>query len=137
MMLTAHKVQTDIIELLQGSELVRALSGKVYRNGYRPRDSRAEDVVVTFITGTPRQIEEGAVTLNIFVPDIVPNGDGVCVENGSRTSHIEELAAQWVASLTVARSDYRFNLLRTISTDHDEAIRQHFVTVQLEYTYKS
>lgn len=135
-MLTAHKVQTDIMALLAGSELCMELSGDVYRQGYRPRDSRLEDIVVTFVAGTPAQVERGAVTLNIFVPDITPYDNGVYVEDGSRTSHIEELADRWVKSLTATRTNYKFNLLRTISTDNDEAIHQHFVVVQLEYRYK-
>ena len=135
-MLTAHKVQTDIMALLADSELCAEVSGEVYRKGYRPRDSRPEDIVVTFVTGTPSQVERGAVTLNIFIPDITPYDDGVYVEDGRRTSHIEELADRWVQSLTTSRTNYRFNLLRTISTDNDEAIHQHFVAVQLEYRFK-
>lgn len=135
-MLTAHKVQTDIMALLADSELCAEVSGEVYRYGYRPRDSRLEDIVVTFVTGTPAQVERGAVTLNIFVPDITPYNDGVYAEDGHRTSHIEELADRWVQSLTTSRTNYRFNLLRTISTDNDEAIHQHFVVVQLEYQFK-
>lgn len=135
-MLTAHKVQTDIMALLADSELCAEVSGKVYRAGYRPRDSRLEDIVVTFVTGTPLQVERGAVTLNIYVPDITPYNDGVYAENGHRTSLIEELADRWVQSLTTSRANYKFNLLRTISTDNDEAIHQHFVVVQLEYRYK-
>ena len=136
-MLTAHKVQTDIMALLADSELCAEVSGKVYRNGYRPRDSRLEDIVVTFVTGTPTQVEQGAVTLNIFVPDITSYNDGVYVEDGCRTSYIEELAGRWVQSLTTSRANYKFNLLRTISTDNDEAIHQHFVVVQLGYKFKN
>lgn len=135
-MLTAHQVQSDIMALLADSELCAEVSGKVYRNGYRPRDSRQEDIVVTFVTGTPAQVERGAVTLNIFVPDITPYNDGVYVEDGRRTSQIEVIADGWVQSLTAARNNYKFRLLRTISTDVDEAIHQHFVTVQLEYRFK-
>lgn len=134
-MLTAHKVQSDILALLAGSELSSNVSGKVYRRGYRPRDSRDEDIVVTFISGMATQVEQGAVTLNIYVPDIA-HDNGVYVEDGQRTSQIEELAARWVESLP-PRINYKFSLLRTISTDHDEAARQHYVTVQLEYVYKS
>lgn len=135
-MLTAHQVQSDIMALLADSKLCAEVSGKVYRNGYRPRDSRQEDIVVTFVTGTPAQVERGAVTLNIFVPDITPYNDGVYVEDGRRTSQIEVIADRWVQSLTAARHNYKFRLLRTISTDNDEAIHQHFVVVQLEYRFK-
>lgn len=135
-MLTAHKVQSDIMALLADSELCAEVSGKVYRAGYRPRDSRLEDIIVTFVTGTPSQVERGAVTLNIYVPDITPYNDGIYVEDGHRTSLIEELADRWVQSLTTSRANYKFTLLRTISTDNDEAIHQHFVVVQLEYRFK-
>lgn len=135
-MLTAHKVQTDIISLLAGSELAQGVSGEIYRYGYRPRNSQKEDIVVIFIDGMPTQIEQGAVTLNIYVPDITPNNDGVDVEDGKRTSAIEEMAARWVKSLTTKRSSYKFNLLSTISTYYDEDAHQHFVAVRMSYEYK-
>ena len=136
-MLTAHKVQDDIMALLRESELVDYVTGEVYREGYRPRDSRKEDIVVIFVTGTPEQVERGAVTLNIYVPDITPFNNGVYVEDGLRVSQIEHLADLWVRSLKARRTNYLFNLLRTISTMREEATHEHFVVVQLEYTYKS
>lgn len=136
-MLTASAVQSDIMALLADSELCAEVSGKVYRNGYRPRDSRLEDIIVTFVTGTPSQVERGAVTLNIYVPDITPYNNGVYVEDGLRVSQIEHLADLWVQSLKARRTNYLFNLLRTISTMREEATHEHFVVVQLEYTYKS
>lgn len=136
-MLTAHKVQDDIMALLRESELVDYVTGEVYREGYRPRDLRKEDIVVIFVTGTPEQVERGAVTLNIYVPDITPYNNGVYVEDGLRVSQIEHLADLWVQSLKARRTNYLFNLLRTISTMREEATHEHFVVVQLEYTYKS
>lgn len=136
-MLTAHKVQDDIIALLRESELVDYVTGKVYPEGYRPRDSRKEDIVVIFVTGTPEQVERGAVTLNIYVPDITPYNNGVYVEDGLRVSQIEHLADLWVKSLKARRTNYLFNLLRTISTMREEATHEHFVVVQLEYKYKN
>lgn len=136
-MLTSHKVQDDIIAMLANSELANDISGKIYRKGYRPRDSRSEDIVVLFVNGIPGQVEQGAVTLNIFVPDITPYNNGVYVEDGQRVARIEALADDWVASLAGRRSNYRFKLLRTISTEHDEVAHEHFVAVQLEYVYKS
>lgn len=136
-MLTAHKVQDDIMALLRESELVDYVTGEVYREGYRPRDSRKEDIVVIFVTGTPEQVERGAVTLNIYIPDITPYNNGVYVEDGLRVSQIEHLADLWVQSLKARRTNYLFNLLRTISTMREEATHEHFVVVQLEYTYKS
>lgn len=67
---TGKQIQGDIYQLLKDSTLYTLISGEVYRNGYRPRDSRKEDAVVTFTAGFPTEIQEGVVTVNIYVPDI-------------------------------------------------------------------
>ena len=132
---TAKEVQGDICRLLSNSSLKQAITGEVYRNGYRPRDSRKEDVVVTFTTGLPDQIQTGVVTVNIFVPDIDPYGNGVWVEDGKRTAQIERLAQEWVDSLTADRSCYKFKLQQTIYTEDEADINQHFVVVILRYEF--
>lgn len=50
---TGKQVQGDIYQLLKDSTLYTMISGDVYRNGYRPRDSRLEDAVVIFTAGLP------------------------------------------------------------------------------------
>ncbi|MCC8036706.1 MAG: hypothetical protein LIP02_01000 [Bacteroidales bacterium] len=130
---TAKQVQTDIIALLRGSELATEISGKVYRNGLRPRDSRLEDAVVIFTTGLPDEIETGVVTVNIYVPDIDPYENGVLVEDGERTETLEILAQGWVDSLLGSGTNYVFELRQTIYTEAEPDIKQHFVVVKLGY----
>ena len=135
-MLTASQVQGYVYTKLRGSSLKSLISGDVYRAGYRPRDSRLEDAVVVFTAGQYNQIEEGIVTINIFVPDIDPYQNGVLVENGARTAALEEAAAAWVESLTVdTTGGYRFTLRDTITTAEDTEMHQHFVVVRLYYNY--
>lgn len=57
---TGKQIQGDVYQLLRDSTLYSMISGEVYRNGMRPRDSRAEDAVVTFTTGIPTEIQEGS-----------------------------------------------------------------------------
>ena len=45
---TASEIVGDIIALIQDSELAASVSGEIYREGSRPRDSRAEDISVIF-----------------------------------------------------------------------------------------
>lgn len=130
---TAKQVQTDIIALLRGSELATEISGEVYRNGLRPRDSRLEDAVVIFTTGLPDEIETGVVTVNIYVPDIDPYENGVLVEDGERTETLEILAQGWVDSLLGSGTNYVFELRQTIYTEAEPDIKQHFVVVKLGY----
>ncbi len=132
---TGKQIQGDIRRLLMDSTLYTQISGEVYRNGYRPRDSRMEDAVVTFTAGLPGQIQTGVVTVNIFVPDIDPDDNGTWVEDGRRTEEVEKLAQAWADSLTAEVSCYKFSLQQTICTQAEPDINQHFVVVKLKYEY--
>ena len=102
----------------------------------RPRNSRLEDIVVTFVAGLcESSIQTGVVVVNIYVPDIDPYCNGVLVENSSRTEEIEAAAARWVTTLTCDKSNYKFRLAATIQTFEDIDIHQHFVSVRLGYEY--
>lgn len=132
-MKTSRQIQGDIYRMLKDSILVENLSGKVYRGGTRPRDSRLEDAVVIFTTGTAEEIQSGVVTINIYVPDVDPYENGVLVEDIERTEEVERLAAEWVNDLTADKSDYKFELQQTIWTEEDTDINQHFVVIKLRY----
>lgn len=133
---TAHQIQGDIRDLIEGSSLAGAVSGKVYRgnpeDSDRPRDSKLEDIVVVFTTGTPEQIHEGVVTVKIYVPDIDTYGNGDYVEDGKRCEALEAEADKWYESLH-GRTDYLFGLQDTIHTQSDTEIGQHYVVVRLRY----
>lgn len=131
---TGKQIQGDILRLLRGSTLYTQISGEVYRNGYRPRDSQKEDAIVTFTAGLPDQIQTGVVTVNIFVPDIDPEDNGTWVEDGQRTDKLERLAQEWADSLTAEVSCYKFRLQQTIYTEAEPSINQHFVVVRLGYS---
>lgn len=87
---TGKQIQSDVLALLKSSSLPALISGKVYRKGYRPRDSKAEDAIVIFTAGLPGQVQTGVVTINIYVPDIDPYENGVLVENGQRCETLEK-----------------------------------------------
>lgn len=134
---TASEIQGDVYELLRASDFAGMLTGGAYRAGFRPRDSKFEDAVVIFTTGTVGDIESGVVTVNVFCPDIDPCGNGVLVCDGERIAALEAGAAQWVESLTADKSDYLFRLKETIHTTEDPDINQHFVVIRLAYKYQS
>lgn len=132
---TATEVVTDVMELLKGSVLARAVTGKVYRTGYRPRNSALEDIVVTFTTGSTGDIQSGLVTVNVFVADITPYANGVSVQNGARTAELERAAQEWVDTLTADRSNYIWSLRNTIFTTPDAVAGEHFIVIRLNYRY--
>lgn len=135
-MKTGHQIQTDIYGMLKGSTLVASLSGGLYRQGMRPPDSRLEDCVVIFTTADAEQVQEGVVTLNVYVPDIYPYENGVPVEDIARCEVIEGLVQQWVETRTAGVSGgYLFNLTSAVHTQRDEEIHQSFVVARLRFRY--
>lgn len=130
---TGKQVQGDVYRLLKGSTLLSMISGGVFRNGTRPRDSRKEDIVVTFTAGLPGQVQTGVVTLNIYVPAINPYDNGVYVEDGARCEEIEILASDWVDEISNTVCDYQFELSEMIQTFFDSDINQSFVSVKINF----
>lgn len=129
---TAKQIQGDIYSLLR-RDIDDIISGSVYRAGFRPRDSRLEDAVVTFTTGLADEIQTGVVTVDVYVPDIDPYADGVLVEDAGRTAALEHLLSVWTANLNRERTDYLFSLMQTIYTEAEPSILQHFVVVKIKY----
>lgn len=132
---TGAQIQGAVFATLRDSRLAREIDGGVYRDGYRPRNSNKEDAIVIFTTGTADEVQEGVVTINIFVPDIDSDNDGTWVKNGRRTEQIEILAQEWFDSLSTVDSDYLFSLKQAITTDEMPEIHQHFVVVRLGFRF--
>lgn len=135
MNLTSKQVEGDFLAMLQGSSLATELSGGIYRQGLRPRDSNLEDAVVVFTAGRSDEIQSGVVTIVVFVPDVAPYGNGVFVEDGARVEQLQGLASEWVQSLDASKSNYRIRLENTITSHNEEESKQHFISVVLRYDY--
>lgn len=134
-MKTAKEIQQFFYHLVKDSILANGVSGGVYLDGYRPRSSKEEDIIVSFTTGNAEQIQQGVVTITVFVPDIAPYENGVKVENGSRTLELEQMALEWFNSLT-AQLDYKLSLNDIIGTYADEQTSSHFVSIPIYYELK-
>lgn len=134
-MKTGQQIVTDMIALLRGTELPNEIGGDIYRAGTRPKDSTAEDCVVIFTTADADQFQEGVITLNIYVPDIITDNDGVHLVDSGRCEEVEDSARKAVKSLVASKSNYKFKLRDAIHTQRDEEINQSFVVVRLGFKY--
>ena len=134
-MKTGQQIITDIIALLRGTSLVENVNGDIYRPSTRPRDSKAEDIVVNFTTADAEQFQSGVVTINIFVPFIPTSQNGVLIPDSARCEEIEELAKDFFRALTARVSNYKFKLRDAIHTAEDDEIDQSFVVIRLGFTF--
>ena len=131
-MKTGNQITNDVVELLKGSALVGAISGGMYRDGMRPKDSEREDLMVIFTSASGRQLQDGDVTLNIYVPDIQAEPSGVWYQDSARCEELETLAQREIDTWN-GRSPYRFVQRSAIYSMHDDEIHQSFVVVRLGF----
>ncbi|MFI3322065.1 MAG: hypothetical protein R3Y50_06020 [Rikenellaceae bacterium] len=139
MKLTAKQILHDVYTRLRNSTFASQLSGDVYKQSSpkskspRPRDSKLEDAIVIFTTGDADQIQQGIVTINIYVSDINPYSNGVYEEDGQRCEDIEVMANEWAETLIEESNDYLFELGQAIYTEAEPDINQHFIVIKLKY----
>ena len=132
---TGQQIEDDVYGFVKSSPLASLITGDVYKFGMRPRDSREEDAIVQFVTGsdTTDPLQSGTVVINVYVPDINPYRNGVYVRDIERCTAIEIAANRWVESLTAAGSNYLFRKAQTVYTEAEPEINQHFVTIRLKF----
>ena len=130
---TAKEIVGDIMDLIKTDPIAKLVDGRVYRQGFRPRDSKLEDIVVIHTAGVPGRIGRGVVTIHVYVPDM--EFKGVMVENGSRCDIIERALQTFAESLTADKSCYKFRLQATVTTEEAPDIQQHFAVAMLSYDY--
>ncbi len=136
MLKTSKEIQGDVYKLLKNSTLSKAINGKVYKAGYRPRGSEKEDIVVVFTAGLSEQIQTGIVTVLIFVPDVPNRANGIMLENGERIEVLERKSLEWFEQLKSSdNGGYLFTLMSTIQTNEDIDQKQHFISIRLKYKF--
>jgi hypothetical protein len=134
-MRTSKEIQTDLLALLVGSPLAQAISGKVYRGGQRPRDSKNEDVTLHITSVTASQRQEGVAVVNIFVPDIHVGMTATLTEDARRTAELERIATNWAEGLTTnLTGEYLIRLASAVYTMREEDTKEHFVVVRLRFS---
>lgn len=132
-MLTDKDILQYFRSALIASPLAGALSGDIYLRGTRPRDSKAEDAVLSFVAGIPGEIETGVVCINIYVADIDPDDNGTSIEDFERTSELEAIAAQWADDMEADASEYLVRLYEPVHVSEAQENRQHFIVVKFKY----
>ncbi len=125
-------IKDDIYNALKGSSLASAVTGKICKQGVRPKGSSSEDVTISVIANVNGQIQEAIVNVNIYVMDD-HKSDGQYQE---ATIRLRELCALAGESLEVGYGPgYRFSLdsqrVLEVSETHEHVINNRIVYKQL------
>lgn len=122
-------IKDDLYKFVKASPLATAVSGKVCKQGVRPKGSDKEDIVISVIANENGQIQEATVNVNIYVADDVKS-DG---QNQEATIRLRELCAIASETLEVGSGDdYRFTLdsQRVLAV---EDTREHVINNKISY----
>lgn len=114
-----------------------ALSGGVYYRGTRPMQNEQgevnkEDIVVAVLTGNEKQFQKGSCVVNIYIPDIRTTS-GATMRDKQRTDTVEAWAKTLPKQLS-RRGDILFEKSGMVMTLQEEALREHFVSLKMDFT---
>ena len=123
----------DLFPIIRDSGLMSIVNGKLYKDGtMRPLNSNKEDVIMTFKTGLDGQFQDGAVVINIYVPDIDINAGGKS-KNSPRTTEISKACYEIFDKKSFG--NYLFWYGNMVNTFREDAIDQHFVSIDLRFRH--
>lgn len=100
-------IKDDVYALIKNSPLASTVTGKICKQGVRPKGSDKEDVVIAVVANLNGQIQEAVVNVNIYVADDIKS-DG---QNQEATIRLRELCRIASETLEVGSGeDFRFTL---------------------------
>ena len=134
-MKTGSEIESDFYKAVKDTELAKEVNGDVYRSDFRPRDSQKEDIVVRFTAVTSGQLQDGVVTLLVFVPDIDANGEGNKKRNSSRIETLEKFGVTAVGEIRRTLVEYDDIKLETGVNSYPDDNEQHFVSIRISFKY--
>jgi hypothetical protein len=120
---------TGIYKYVRGTNLAMSINGEICKSRNRPVNSDKEDIVIKAVGNTPRQKQQCIVNVNIYVPDIVDEGQ--YDKNGARCDELEEMAA---SEFEVFRVDSARVYLDTQHTYEVSEAHAHVINNRLLYT---
>lgn len=141
-MKTATEIQSDILRLVRESSIMEALNGGLYREGTRPRDSSAEDLIISVTSADGEQVQMGVVLLTVYVADLIMQSKSSKASghkslesyaNLGRCAEVERMLTDFVSGLTAQKSEYLFSLSNAVYTSHDTDISQSRVMARLRF----
>ena len=121
-------IKDDIYGVLKDSALSSAVTGKVCKQGVRPKGSKLEDVVISVVANMNGQIQDAIVNVNIYVADDQKK-DGSFQES---TIRLRELCSLAYETLDKRYGDgYRFYIesqrVLEVADTHEHVINNRII----------
>lgn len=130
---TGTQIEKDFFHFVKESPIASTIRGKVYRDGTRPRNSKAEDAVVIFTSGLDGQIQDGVVVLNVFVPKKPFGKDTEPVKDIGRVDKLEQLIRDWLRFWDNTEYLIVSKDMPTIRSNEDPETHETYIHARLKF----
>lgn len=125
-MMTSDELLAKVYEAIR-DDVASIIDGSVYQDGCRPYNSiGSEDAVLSVVTLSSDQVQEGVIALNIFVPNI-NNATGLYMPNRVRLLALSQRMGDIIDALQskMPEAEIRpYTATQTMANDND---REYFV----------
>lgn len=131
-MMTTLDLVDIVWQRVNGSLLKTEISGGVFKHR-RPAGGQNEDVVINSLPINGLQLQSAIINVNIHVPNILINVNGV--QDNSQPNHIrlQELAAMATTVLSdVWADDYNYDVQQQTMIEDVEA-GDNYINIRLEF----
>lgn len=131
-MITTLDILDIVWNRLDGSQLKTAIIGGLYKHR-RPAGSQKEDVVINSLSINNLQLQSAIVNVNIHVPNITIEVNGVQDSSQPNFTRLQELAAIAVEVLSeVWADDYNYDVQQQVLLEDEEA-GDHYINIRIEF----
>lgn len=130
-MKTDEAIKTDIFKAIKGSALASAITGKVSKRK-RPHNSKNEDILISVLANSNRQVQVATVNVNIYVADITV--DNQPEEDTVRIEELSQLAFSLFNVFWGPQNEYRCSLIEQ-RVYESEGSNEHIINNRIEYKH--
>ncbi len=122
-------IKDDVYAIIKKSPLASAVTGKICKQGVRPKGSDKEDIVISVIANMNGQLQDAVVNVNIYVQDD-EKSDGQNMEATIRLRQLCEIASDVLE--VGSGDDFRFTL-ESQRVMEVEGTKEHIINNRLNY----
>ena len=134
----SHDVETAVWKMLNGSIVKTTITGGIYKEGFRPTNSKKEDISIAVLSMTQDNPQLAVVNVNVFVPDTEQKINNV-LEKIPNTARLAELAEKIKSAIDTALVAPQFlgiafkvNYQRVFANQDNES-KEHFNNLRIEF----
>ena len=130
---TGTQIEKDFVHFVKASPIADAIKGQVLRDGMRKRNAKTEDAVVIFNSGLDGQVQDGCITINVFVPKKPFGKDTEPVKDIGRVDALEQVIRNWLSRFNDSEYLLPAKGRNTINSFEDPETNETYICARIRF----